>query len=446
MVRRLLLFLCLALPLAGCGGVDERQQQICTAALQTIVGADASVGSVETLPSTAHSVVLRFRAADAPARPQVLACRFAGGWGDGEDRDALNAVSFNGEPLDPLRLALLRHVLGTPTPSATEAGAGDAGTGGAAAGAQAEPTDSARAFAFLTQQLLNGIALGALLGLVALGYALVYGITGTVQFAYGELFMIGAYIMVIGIFALNPIGGFAMLLLSIAAATIVTGGYGFVAERIVYRPLRLEGRQAPLVAAIGLSIALREYVRLVQGAQNLWLPAQLPDRLDLFEAGGFQVSIAGVQMLILLLATVFAALLGWGLASSRPGRNYRACADDVGMAALVGVDVARTVGVTFAVGAGLAAVAGAMVALLYGEADYTMGFLFGFKALGAALLGGFGSLPGALAGGMLLGVFEALWSAYFGLDYKDVAILGLLMLILLLRPNGLFGRPAADAT
>src|SRR5690348_12146215 len=139
MVCRLLALLCLALALAGCGGIDERQQQICTAALQTIVGADTSVGSVETLPRTAHSVVLRFRAADAPARPQVLACRFAGGWGDGEDRDALSAVSLNGEPLDPLRLALLRHVLGTSTPSAPEADAGETGTGGAAAAAQAEP-------------------------------------------------------------------------------------------------------------------------------------------------------------------------------------------------------------------------------------------------------------------------------------------------------------------
>jgi branched-chain amino acid transport system permease protein len=412
--------------------------------LQTVVGPDAAVSAVETLPDAKHSVLLRFRAPDAPARPQVLTCRFAGGWSDGEDRDALSAVTVDGEALDALRLALLRHVLDLPSPSAPEPGSEAAAA--AAAAAQAAPMDPARSFAFLMQQLLNGIALGALLGLVALGYALVYGITGTVQFAYGELFMIGAYIMVIGAFALNALGGVAMLLLSIAAAAAVTSGYGFVAERIVYRPLRLNGRQAPLVAAIGLSIALREYVRLVQGAQNLWLPEQLPDRVDLFTAGGFQVTIASVQMLILLLASLLAALLGWALARSRPGRNYRACADDVAMAALVGVDVARTVGITFAVGAGLAAVSGAMVAVLYGEADYTMGFLFGFKALGAALLGGFGSLPGALAGGMVLGIFEALWSAYFGLDYKDVAILGLLMLILLLRPNGLFGRPAPEAT
>jgi branched-chain amino acid transport system permease protein len=441
MLGRLLVFLCVALLLVGCGGVDERQQQICTAALQTIVGTDASIDSVEMLPHAAHSLVLRFRTPDVPARPHVLTCRFVGGWSDGEDRDALSAVSLDGEPLSPLRLALLRRVLGTPAPSAP-----DDGAGAATAPDAHEPPDPPRAVAFLAQQFLNGIALGALLGLVALGYALVYGITGTVQFAYGELFMIGAYVMVIGIFALNTLGGVVVLLLSIAAAMLVTGGYGFVAERIAYRPLRFEGRQAPLVAAIGLSIALREYVRLVQGAQNLWLPEQLPDRLDLFVAGGFEVTVSGVQMLILLLATALAALLGWGLARSRPGRDYRACADDVGMAALVGVDVARTVGITFAVGAALAAVAGAMVALLYGEADYTMGFLFGFKALGAALLGGFGSLPGALAGGMLLGIFEALWSAYFGLNYKDVAILGLLMLILLLRPNGLFGRPAADAT
>jgi branched-chain amino acid transport system permease protein len=288
------------------------------------------------------------------------------------------------------------------------------------------------------QQLINGLAIGAVLGLVAVGYALVYGITGSIQFAYGELYMIGA-VLVAGFGLALP-----SLTLTILLAVLVTATYGWAADRVMWRPIRDAGMLPGLIAAIGLSLALREYVRLAQGSGNKWLPAMMPGSWR-FALGGFELRVGHAQLLALCLAATLAAALGWALARTRIGRAWRACADDIEAAALVGVDVARTVSAAFVVGAALAAVAGAAVAVQYGEADFSMGYLMGFKALTAALLGGFGSIPGAFLGALLIGLLEAAWSAAFGLAWKDAAVFGVLILVLVFRPQGLIRGRAADS-
>jgi branched-chain amino acid transport system permease protein len=210
-------------------------------------------------------------------------------------------------------------------------------------------------------------------------------------------------------------------------------------ERVAYRPLRRGDRLVPLVAAIGLAIALREYVRLAQGASDKWLPPLIPVRRAVFSDASFTVLVADVQVAALVLAAAVGAALAYAVGRTRWGRAHRACAEDPFMAALLGVPTSRVVSTAFALGGGLAGLAGVVVAVYYGQADFSMGYLVGFKALTAALLGGFGSLAGAWLGGLLIGLFETMWSAYAGLAYRDAAVFTVLVLVLVFRPQGLLG-------
>jgi branched-chain amino acid transport system permease protein len=352
----------------------------------------------------------------------TLACRFGR---DSQVGPALLEIVADGRTLSPVEAQILRFVLRLPTPAELLA-------------PSVRPPSLPARLGYVLQQLVNGLAIGAVLGLVAVGYALVYGITGSIQFAYGELYMIGA-VLVAGFGLALP-----SLTLTILLAVLVTATYGWAADRVMWRPIRDAGILPGLIAAIGLSLALREYVRLAQGSGNKWLPAMMPGSWR-FALGGFELRIGHAQLLALCLAATLAAGLGWALARTRLGRAWRACADDIDAAALVGVDVARTVSAAFVVGAALAAVAGAAVAVQYGEADFSMGYLMGFKALTAALLGGFGSVPGAFLGALLIGLLEAAWSAAFGLAWKDAAVFGVLILVLVFRPQGLIRGRAADS-
>ncbi len=278
---------------------------------------------------------------------------------------------------------------------------------------------------YFLQQLVNGVTLGAIYGLIAIGYTMVYGIIGMINFAHGEIFMIGAFCAIIG-FTL-------MGLLGITAVPL--------AILLVRRSFRL----APLISAIGVSIFLQNFVQLVQGAQPKALAPLVPGGLVLMtRADGFTAGISYLQILIILLT--IALMAGFSLLISRTalGRAQRACAQDQVMAGLLGVDVNRTISITFVLGAGLAAVAGVMVALQYGVVDFHIGFVAGIKAFTAAVLGGIGSLPGAVLGGLTIGLVEALWSGYFSIEYKDVAAFVILILVLIIRPSGLLGRPEIE--
>jgi len=298
--------------------------------------------------------------------------------------------------------------------------------------------------AYFIQQTINGLTLGAIYGLVALGYTMVYGIVGMINFAHGEIYMIGAFISLIAFTALGLAGvSWAPLaiVLVLLIAIIFTTVYGWAVERIAYRPLRKSFRLAPLISAIGMSIFLQNYVQLLQGARTRTLPAVVPGSFTLMESQGFSVQITGIQIAIIVLTLALMVVLTVLIERTRLGRSQRACEQDMGMAGMVGIDVDRTISLTFVIGAALAAAAGLMVTLYYGSIDFFIGFLAGVKAFTAAVLGGIGSIPGAMVGGLLIGLVEAYWGGYVSGAYKDVAVFAVLILVLTVLPTGLLGRP-----
>jgi branched-chain amino acid transport system permease protein len=298
--------------------------------------------------------------------------------------------------------------------------------------------------ALFIQQLINGLTLGSIYGLIAIGYTMVYGIIGMINFAHGDIYMIGAFNALLAFLVLGVLGVTWVplsLLLVLVIAVVVTAVYGWTVERVAYRPLRGSTRLAPLISAIGMSILLENYVQLLQGARNKPMTNLLSGGFRLMSENGFNVEVRYLQIGIVALTIVL--MVGFTLLITRTalGRAQRATEQDRRMAALLGVNVDRTISLTFVIGAALAAVAGMMVLLYYGQIDFFIGFLVGIKAFTAAVLGGIGSLPGAMLGGLLIGLIEVMWSGYFSVDYKDVAAFGILVTVLIFRPTGLLGRP-----
>jgi branched-chain amino acid transport system permease protein len=300
---------------------------------------------------------------------------------------------------------------------------------------------------YFLQQLINGIGLGTIYGLIAIGYTMVYGIIGMINFAHGDIYMVGAFISLVFLLLLASFG-ITYVPLAIALVLVLTIGftalYGWTVERVAYRPLRGSARLAPLISAIGVSIVLQNYVQLAQGARAKVLPPMLTGAITLSSSANFNVTIGVLQILIILVTIALMAGFTWMIRATALGRAMRATEQDMTMAALSGVDVDKTISMTFVIGAGLAGVAGLMVALYYGVVDFYIGFVAGIKAFTAAVLGGIGSLPGAMLGGLLIGIVEALWSGYFSIAYKDVAVFAILILVLIFRPSGLMGHPAVD--
>jgi branched-chain amino acid transport system permease protein len=314
---------------------------------------------------------------------------------------------------------------------------------------------------YFLQQLVNGISLGAIYGLIAIGYTMVYGIIGMINFAHGDIYMIGAFVSLIGFLLMGVLGityiPFALLVV-LVLAMVFTSVYGWTVERIAYRPLRGAPRLAPLISAIGASIVLQNYVQISQGARVKPLPPIFQGGFEIGVGGNFDVTISYLQLFIVVLTIVLMAVFTYLINRTPIGRAQRATEQDRMMAALLGVNVDRTISGTFVMGASLAAVAGLMVTLYYGVIDFYIGFLAGVKAFTAAVLGGIGSIPGAMLGGLLIGLIEALWAGYaddlnfciggactgFSSAYKDVAVFGVLILVLIFRPTGLLGRPEVE--
>jgi len=255
-------------------------------------------------------------------------------------------------------------------------------------------------------------------------------------------------VALVTILALTSIGVASvplLLVLVLVTAMVIAGLYGWAVERLIYRPLRGSPRLALLISAIGLSIFLQQYVQLTQGGRVKTLQPLVPGGFTLMtDASGFAVGISNFQIVVFVLTIALMAGLTLIINRTELGRAQRAAAADPLMAALCGIDVDRTISVTFVIGASLAAVAGVMVVLYYGVIDFFIGFLAGLKAFTAAVLGGIGSLPGALLGGLVLGLVESFWAAYADAAYKDVAAYAILVLVLILRPSGLFGRPEIE--
>jgi branched-chain amino acid transport system permease protein len=300
------------------------------------------------------------------------------------------------------------------------------------------------------QQIINGLVLGSVYALVALGYTMVYGIIQLINFAHGELVMVGALVAysVIALLAGSGLPPLAIVLIGTFCAIPVCMLLGYTLERVAYRPLRGAPRLAPLITAIGMSIILQHLAMLVWSRNPLAYPQIIP--LQTMNIAG--ATITGVQIAMLAVSTVMMAGLAFLVYRTRLGTAMRATAQNPQVAGLMGIDTNRIIAITFIIGSALAAVAGVMVGTYYGIAHYTMGAPLGLKAFAAAVLGGIGNLPGAMLGGLLLGLVEALGAGYigdltnnvFGSNYQDVFAFLVLIAVLVLRPQGILGERVGD--
>jgi branched-chain amino acid transport system permease protein len=300
---------------------------------------------------------------------------------------------------------------------------------------------------YFVQQLINGLTLGSIYGLIAIGYTMVFGIIGMVNFAHGDVFMVSAFIALILYLLLTAVLGITALgialLLVLVLGMALTALWSWVIERVAYRPLAGSFRLAPLISAIGMSVFLSNFVQVVQGPRNKPVPPLLNNVMSIPVSGG-SVTLSEKQVLIMVVTVVLLAAFWIVVQKTKLGRAQRACEQDRRMAALLGVDVNHTVSMTFVIGGALAAVAGLMFMVYYGVVNFADGFTPGVKAFTAAVLGGIGSLPGAVLGGILIGLIETLWSAYFSIDYKDVAAFSILAIVLIFMPSGILGRPDVE--
>jgi branched-chain amino acid transport system permease protein len=296
---------------------------------------------------------------------------------------------------------------------------------------------------YFSQQLINGITLGSIYGLIAIGYTMVYGIIGMINFAHGDVFMVSAFIALILFLLITAMGVTAVplaLFIVMILSMVLTSAWSWSIERIAYRPLRGSFRLAPLISAIGVSIFLLNFVQVTQGPRNKPTPPMLNDVINI----GGTVTLSYKQIMIVAVTAILLAVF-WYIVQKTPlGRAQRACEQDRKMASLLGVNVDRTISITFIMGAALASVAGVFYLTYYGVVNFADGFIPGVKAFTAAVLGGIGSLPGAVLGGLLIGLIETMWSAYFSIEYKDVAAFSILAIVLIFMPTGLLGRPEVE--
>ncbi|MBR1760619.1 MAG: branched-chain amino acid ABC transporter permease [Schwartzia sp.] len=288
----------------------------------------------------------------------------------------------------------------------------------------------------VVQQLINGVSLGSIYALIALGYTMVYGIIKLINFAHGDIYMVGAYI---GFFAVAQagLGIFPALVISMVA----TGLIGCLVERIAYKPLRHAPRISLLITAIGVSFFL-EYTSMLFVSPT---PRTFPEVFDssvAFHIGDFIVN--GQQVLIFAITFVLTVLLTYIVQKTKIGKAMRAVSFDTETAQLMGIDADRVIGATFGIGSALAAAGGVLVGVYYNSIDPLMGIMPGLKAFVAAVLGGIGSLPGAVVGGLILGIIEAFVSGFLSSTFRDAAAFAILILVLLFRPSGIFGRDAQE--
>ena len=298
-----------------------------------------------------------------------------------------------------------------------------------------------------TQQLINGLALGAVYALIALGYTMVYGILQLINFAHGEVYMLGAYlgIIVLGVLTALGLPSFSLVLtiiITLAVSMLFCAAYGVTIERLAYRPLRKADRLSPLISAVGMSIILQNFIMLAQGKEYKYLPPVISFEGFMF----FGAKISPVEIFILASSVLIMVLLQLFISRSRLGKAMRATSQDMTMASLAGVNINQVISVTFLLGSALAAIAGVMVTLSYGVAHFFMGYTAGLKAFTAAVLGGIGSIPGAMLGGFMLGLIENFGAGISDVasEYKDAFAFLVLIITLILRPSGLLGRKTID--
>lgn len=292
---------------------------------------------------------------------------------------------------------------------------------------------------YFLKLVLSGTAKGSIYALIALGYTMVYGVVQLINFAHGEVYMIGGFTALI-------LGGYLftmglpvplVLVLSIVAAVVFSSAFGFTIERLAYRPLRNKPRLSALISAIGISMILQNFILLAQTEKYLSFPSYLPDLAFLMPVREY---INSTQFIILLTTSVIMVILTLVIKFTRIGKAMRATAQDKHMAQLVGVDINRVISLTFIIGSALAAIGGVLICSYMGQINYYIGFVAGIKAFVAAVLGGIGSIPGAVLGSFILGWTESLGTGFISSDYEDAYAFVILILILILKPSGILGK------
>lgn len=294
---------------------------------------------------------------------------------------------------------------------------------------------------YFLELLVGGLTRGSIYALIALGYTMVYGIIELINFAHGEIYMIGAFtaLIIASVLTLKGFSGLSVLILAAIFAVVYSSAYGYTVEKIAYKPLRRAPRLSPLISAIGMSIFLQNYVLLAQTSDFLPFPNLLP-KLEL--PSPYSHIIGSTELFIIATTAVIMIILTVLIKFTRMGKAMRATAQDREMAMLTGVNVDRVISSTFIIGSALAAIGGVLIASHVGRINFYIGFIAGIKAFTAAVLGGIGSIPGAVLGGLVLGWTESFATGYVSSDYEDVFAFLLLVLVLIFRPSGLLGRSA----
>jgi branched-chain amino acid transport system permease protein len=433
-VPRLVTATALVCALAGCAVVDTGRARICRSIVPALNAPGAPLEIVRAAPLAKGDgvrVTYRVRAPTGTLQHRFVECRFAAGGHASPERESLVGVTTEAGPLGEVRLHMLKRFW-----LDREGAAADPEPIVNAADAPSVP----RPLAIGLQHFVAALPPIAIYGLLAAAYSLVYGLVGRINFAFGELAAIGGYaaFLAFALVGASP-GVGAALTLSLLLALTSALSYGVVCSRLVFAPLmRLTGQQV-LIGTIALAIVLQEILRLTQGAKHLWVRPLFNTPHAIARSRDFVVTVTPLAVASVLLCLTAALALLVLMRVSRFGRAWRACADDPIAAALFGVDRRAVLLKTFALASLLAGLAGYVVTVYYGTFGYAGGIVLGLKALLAAVAGGIGSVPGALLGGILLGLAESLWSALFPIEFRDLAVFSLLVALLVLRPNGIFG-------
>lgn len=422
--------------LAGCGNaIDGEQLRLCRSIIPALNPDDTQLREMRFGPSALGQEGVRIDYVARPpgeaSRVRYLVCGFAGR-AFSADRLDLMAVDTDSGPLGDARLYYLKRFW-----LASGAGAGE---GAAPPAVVVLPAT----VAYVAQQFINAIALSAVYALLATAYSLIYGITGRINLAFGQIAMLGAYGAIGGIALLIALGLddlLAGVAVAFAAAAAFSGLWSAAIGGYVIAPLHARHRlgQPILVATAGLAIALQELLHISQGVRDRWVPSLFKAPVALARAGAFVVTVTPLQIAVVSCMLAAAAAMLWLFTRTRFGLSWRAYADDPHTAALLGVDGSRLLSATFVLAGLCAGLAGAVVGIYYGNVGAAMGTMLGIKALIAALLGGIGSVPGAFLGGLVVGLVETAWSAYFDITLRDLVIYTFLVVLFLLRPGGLFG-------
>lgn len=437
-VRGGVLLLALVWAAACAAIVDTEQLRICRLVVPALHPPQTEIHELRVAPAagpeTGVSIAYSAREPDTPDRPHQITCVFAGTAFE-ENRLDLVAVTTDEGPLGEARLLYLKRFWLSAFGAATaEQPRYDL------PGVPQLP----RSAAYAAQQLVNALALAAIYGLLATAYSLIYGLVGRINLAFGGVAAIGSYAAIMGIGSavglriFNPI---ADLGIALTTAALLSGLWSWFIGMSIVAPLHTRHRhgQPILVATAAVAIVIEEILRLSQNAREHWLAPVLNQTIGVARAGDFLVTVTPIAMVVTAAALAAACGVLCLLGRTRFGREWRAFADDPLAAVLVGVVPQRLIAMTFVLAGMLAGLAGWVIAVYYGHVSFAMGTTLGLKALVAAVLGGIGSVPGACLGGVLVAVFEAAWSAYFDISFRDIVVFGLLIVVFVLRPGGLFG-------